>query len=74
MRGYSDADYAGDNNTQKSVTGYIVLVNGEVISWRLKSHKTVTLSVYRSLIFINQGGMLQNDIFPCNFIVYGGCC
>ena len=45
MRGYSDADYAGDNNTQKSVTGYIVLINGEVIYWRLKSHKKVTLSV-----------------------------
>ena len=33
--GYSDVDYEGDNNTQKSVIGYIVIINGEVIAWRL---------------------------------------
>ena len=42
---YSDADYAGDNYTWKSVTGYIVLINGAVVSWRLQGKKTVTLSV-----------------------------
>ena len=26
LHGYSDADYAGDNDTQKSVTVYIVLI------------------------------------------------
>ena len=37
IRGYSDADYAGDNDTKKSVTGYIVLINGSVTAWRLRS-------------------------------------
>ena len=32
-RSYSDADYAGDKDTQKSVTGYIVLINRAVIAW-----------------------------------------
>ena len=31
LRGYSDVDYAGDNDTRKSVTGYIVIINGVVI-------------------------------------------
>ena len=42
---YSDVDYTGDNDTRKGVIGYIVLINGAVISWRLLSHKTVILSV-----------------------------
>ena len=35
LRGYSDADYAGDNYTRESVTGYIFLINGAVITWSL---------------------------------------
>ena len=31
--GYSDTDYSGYNNTQKHVTGYIVLINEVIISW-----------------------------------------
>ena len=30
---YSDADYAGDNDTRENVTGYIVLINRSVIAW-----------------------------------------
>ena len=45
IHGYSDVDYAGDSDTRKSVTGYIVLSNGEVTAWRSQSQKTVTLSV-----------------------------
>ena len=41
---YSDADYAGDNDTRKSMTGYIVIINGAVIAWNSRSQKTVTLS------------------------------
>ena len=45
LRGYSDTDYAGYNNTGKIVTGYIVIINGVVIACRLRSQKTVTLYV-----------------------------
>ena len=45
LRGYSDADYTGDNITQKILTGYIVLINGAVIDWPSKYQKIVTLSV-----------------------------
>ena len=33
LRGYCDTDYAGDNDTKKSVTGYIFLINRAVITW-----------------------------------------
>ena len=46
--GYSDADYSEDNDTQKSVTGYIVIIDREVIAWHSWSKKTVTLSVTES--------------------------
>ena len=39
LHAYSDADYAGDNNTQKSVKGCIVIFNGLVIIWSWKIHK-----------------------------------
>ena len=29
--GYSDANYVGDNETRKIMTGYIILINGVVI-------------------------------------------
>ena len=45
LRGYSDMDYIGDEDTWKSVTGYIVLTNRAVIDCRLQSQKTVTLSI-----------------------------
>ena len=45
LRGYSDADYVGNNDTQKIVIGYIVLINRSVITCHSQIHKTVTLSV-----------------------------
>ena len=45
LRGYSDADYVGDNDTQKSMTRCIVMINRAVIAWHSQSQKTVTISV-----------------------------
>jgi hypothetical protein len=41
---YSDADWGGDLDERKSTTGYIVLVNGNVVSWASKKQATVALS------------------------------
>ena len=46
--GYCDTYYTGDNGTQKSVTGYIVLIHGSVIAWNFQSQKKVTLHVTES--------------------------
>ena len=42
---YSDADYAGESNTRKILTGYIIIINGFLIGWSSRSQKKVTLSV-----------------------------
>lgn len=39
-----DSDYAGDNDSRKSVTGYIIYVNGLIICWKSKGQNIVTLS------------------------------
>jgi hypothetical protein len=42
--GYSDADFANDHKTRKSVSGWIVKLNGDVISWSSKGQSTVAQS------------------------------
>ena len=42
--GYSDSDWAGDKDDRKSVSGFILFLNGVPIMWRSKSQKTVALS------------------------------
>jgi hypothetical protein len=34
IKGYSDADYAGDKDDRKSTTGYVFTLTGGAISWR----------------------------------------
>lgn len=41
---YCDADWAGDQINQKSVTGYIVKLAGGPVSWVSRKQKTVALS------------------------------
>jgi len=44
IEAYSDADWAGDHNDRKSTTGFVVTLNGSVISWLSKKQSTVALS------------------------------
>ena len=39
-----DFDYAGNNDTRKSVTGYIISLNGIILCWKSKGQSIVTLS------------------------------
>ena len=41
---FSDSDYAGDSDTRKSVSGYVIYLCGVPISWRSKAQRSVTLS------------------------------
>ena len=42
--GWVDADYAGCQDTRRSHTGYVLMLNGAAISWRSKRQATVSLS------------------------------
>jgi hypothetical protein len=44
IKGICDSDFAGDKDTRISVTGYVVYVNGVLISWKSRGQKGVTLS------------------------------
>ena len=44
MKAYSDSDFAGDTETRKSVSGYIIYLCGAPIAWRSKGQKSVSLS------------------------------
>ena len=41
---YTDSDYAGDKETQISVTGYILFFLGVPLTWKSKSQRSITLS------------------------------
>jgi hypothetical protein len=41
---YSDSDWANDKESRKSVGGYMIFLNGVLISWRSKMQKVVSLS------------------------------
>jgi len=41
---FCDSDYAGDPNTRRSVSGYILFVKGVPVAWRSKAQQSVTLS------------------------------
>eukprot|EP00961_Rhodomonas_salina_P166263 2240533-Rhodomonas_salina.1 len=44
LEGWVDSDFASDPDTRKSVTGYVMSINGAPLSWRAKRQGCVTLS------------------------------
>jgi Reverse transcriptase (RNA-dependent DNA polymerase) len=44
LRGWCDADYAGDQDVRRSTTGYVFTINGGAVSWASKRQPTVALS------------------------------
>ena len=60
-----------DNNSRKCVTGYIVLIYGIVIVWRLVSHKTVTLH----FIEVKYSAIMEvcyKILFVCEILLFMG--
>ena len=45
LAGYSDVDWAGDIDTRRSITGYVVMLNNGAISWRSQRQGMVALSI-----------------------------
>jgi hypothetical protein len=42
--GYADADWGGDLDTRRSITGYVFKVFGGIVAWKSKRKSTVALS------------------------------
>src|SRR5438045_4650223 len=42
--GFSDADWAGNLDTRRSTTGYVVMLNNGAVAWRSQRQPTVALS------------------------------
>lgn len=42
---YADADLAGDETTQRSTSGYCIVMHGGLVSWMSKLQSTVALSM-----------------------------
>ena len=46
--GYTDADFANDIDTRKSTSGFIFMLAGAAISWRLKQQDIMAKSSYKA--------------------------
>ena len=44
VEGYTESDYAGNTNNQKSTSGYVFTYGGGTISWRSKLQECTALS------------------------------
>jgi hypothetical protein len=44
LTGFSDADWAGDVDTRRSTTGYVVMINNGAVAWKSHKQPTVALS------------------------------
>lgn len=42
--GYTDSDYAGDQDDRKSTSGYVFMMSSGAVSWSSKKQPVVTLS------------------------------
>ena len=41
---FSDSDWAGDKDDRRSISGYMLFLNGVLIAWRSKAQRVVALS------------------------------
>ena len=44
IKAFCDSDFAGDTETRRSVTGYIIQYNGIVVAWKSRAQRVVSLS------------------------------
>ena len=62
MSGYSDADWAGDNEDRRSTSGYVFVMCGAAVSWRSKKQPCVALSTAEAE-YIALAGAVQECVW-----------
>ncbi|MCP3663063.1 MAG: Ty1/Copia family ribonuclease HI [Gammaproteobacteria bacterium] len=48
LKGYSDADLAGDPETRRSCIGYVILLGNSPVTWSSRTEKSIMLSTAES--------------------------
>ncbi|XP_070008382.1 secreted RxLR effector protein 161-like [Nicotiana tabacum] len=66
LRGYTDVDWAGDQNNRKSTSGYAFLLNGGAISWKSKK-QTCTILSTMEVEFVSCASTVQEVIWLKRF-------
>jgi hypothetical protein len=67
MEAYVDASYAGDVETRKSTTGYLIYIGGSPVIWSSKLQSTVSLSSTESET-IAASSLAQEVCWASNFL------
>ncbi len=65
--GYVGSDWAGCQDTRRSITGYVLMLNGAAVSWRCKRQSLFALSTAADE-FIYANSMVQEVIFLHKFL------
>ena len=65
--GFVDADFAGDKETRRSRSGYVIMMNGGCISWRsrlqtVSASSTTDAEIYAATAAIKEIGYLQDAL------------
>lgn len=67
LRGYADADYANDEDSRRSVTGFLFTFGSSIFSWKSKRQRTVALSTteaeYMSLSDCSRHALWLKNLF-----------
>ena len=63
LKAYTDSDYAGDADTSKSISGFMIYVNGCLIACKSRGQKSVTLSSTKAEYVANSE--VSTEILHC---------
>jgi len=67
IEGFTDADWAGDIETQKSTSGYIFTLTGGPVSWSSKAQTTPALSSMEAK-YVSTTHAAQEAIYLCTLL------
>ncbi|XP_050160330.1 secreted RxLR effector protein 161-like [Malus sylvestris] len=71
LLGYTDSDYAGDQDDKKSTSRYVFLMSSSVVSWSSKKQPVVTLSTTEAEFISAESSACQPSNLLKNLVLHG---